>query len=87
VVAFAAEPEKWTTGTRYITTARPDQHGRFTVTGLPPGDYLVAALPYLERGTSQDPEFLAALKPRATPVSLAEGEQKAAQLTVLAYER
>jgi protocatechuate 3,4-dioxygenase beta subunit len=87
VVAFATEAEKWASGTRYIATARPDQNGRFTVTGLPPGDYLVAALPYLQRGDSEDPEFLSALKSRATPISLAEGERKAVELKVIAYER
>jgi hypothetical protein len=86
MVAFAPEAEKWAPGTRYIATARPDQNGHFTVTGLPPGDYLVAALPYLERGDSEDPEFLAALKLRAMPISLAEGEQKAIELKVVAYE-
>jgi protocatechuate 3,4-dioxygenase beta subunit len=73
VVAFASDPEKWNAGTRFIASARPDQHGRFTVTGLPPEDYLVAALEFLERGQSEDPEYLSSIKARATPISLAEG--------------
>jgi protocatechuate 3,4-dioxygenase beta subunit len=84
VVAFASDRARWGPGTRYIATARPDQYGHFTVTGLPPGDYLVAALPYLERGDSEDPEFLSRLEAKATAISLAEGEQKAVDLKVLA---
>ncbi len=82
VVAFASESDRWNPGTRYIGTARPDQNGQFTVTGLPPGDYLVAALPYLERGDSEDPEFLSSIRSRATPISLAEGEQVLVELRV-----
>ena len=87
VIAFASDPEKWNPGTRFIASARPDQHGRFTVTGLPPGDYLVAALASLERGDSEDPEFLASLKARATPVSLGEGEEKSLSLKLVVPER
>ena len=87
VVAFASDPEKWNAGTRFIASARPDQHGRFAVTGLPPGEYLVAALEYLERGQSEDPEFLSSIKDRATPISLAEGEQKSVDLKVIGPER
>jgi protocatechuate 3,4-dioxygenase beta subunit len=87
VVAFASDPDKWGAGTRFILTARPDQHGRFALTGLPPGEYVVAALAYLERGDSEDPEFLASIKAKATPVSLAEGEQRSLALRVVTTER
>lgn len=87
VVAFASDPDKWNPGTRFIGTARPDQHGRFALTGLPPGDYFVAALAYLERGDSEDPEFLASIKMKATSVSLAEGEEKSLALKVVVTER
>jgi hypothetical protein len=87
VVAFASDSSKWNAGTRYIATARPDQYGGFTLTGLPPGDYLVAALAYLERGDSEDPEFLSSIKAKATSVSLSEGEEKPLVLKVLGSER
>lgn len=87
VVAFASDPERWGPSTRYVATARPDQHGRFTVTGLPPGNYLVAALDRLERGESSSPEFLGSIKGRATEVALLEGEVKAVSLKVIAPER
>ena len=87
VVAFARDSARWTTGTRYIATARSDQNGQFTMTVLPPGEYLVAALEYLEGGDSSDPEFLASIRLRATPVALAEGVQKTLELKVLQDEK
>ena len=87
IVAFASDPDKWNPGTRFIGTARPDQNGRFALTGLPPGEYFVAALGYLERGDSEDPEFLASIKLKATSVSLAAGEEKSLSLKVVATER
>ncbi|PYR30294.1 MAG: hypothetical protein DMF92_09060, partial [Acidobacteria bacterium] len=39
VVVFAQDRDKWTANSRYMRTGRPDQDGRFKVTGLPPGEY------------------------------------------------
>jgi hypothetical protein len=87
LVVFSSDPERWGRGTRYVATARPDQTGRFTVTGLPPGDYLVAALNYLERGESTSPEFLASIRSDATSVRLVEGETRMVSLKAIAPER
>ena len=48
VVAFSPDSSKWGYQTRFVRSARPNQDGRFDLEGLPPGDYLVAALEYLE---------------------------------------
>ncbi len=37
VVVFADDPGKWEPNSRFIESARPDQQGRFTIRGLPPG--------------------------------------------------
>ncbi len=87
LVVFSSDPERWGRGTRHVGTARPDQNGRFTVTGLPPGDYLVAALNYLERGESTSPEVLASIRSDATPVRLVEGETRTVTLKLIAPER
>ena len=39
-IVFAQDKEKWTGNTRYQSAGRPDQDGRFKITGLPPGEYL-----------------------------------------------
>jgi len=87
LVAFAADPERWNPGSRFIGSARPDQNGRCSLSGLPPGDYLVVAVDYLERGQAEDQEFLTAMRAKATAVSLAEGEAKPVNLKLVARER
>ena len=44
--------------------------------GLPPGDYLVAAIEYLEPGDESDPELLEKWRPESTRVTLGDGETK-----------
>ncbi len=76
VVAFAADPSKWGYQTRYVRTARPNQEGRYSLTGLPPEEYFVVALDYVEAGEETDAEQLEKWKALSTRVTLAEGESK-----------
>jgi 5-hydroxyisourate hydrolase-like protein (transthyretin family) len=80
VVAFAADSAKWGYQTRFVRSVRPDQQGRFSIRALPPGDYLVVALEYVETGQEFDPEQLARWKPLGVPITLGEGEAKAVTL-------
>jgi Carboxypeptidase regulatory-like domain len=80
VVAFAADNTKWGYQTRFIRSTRPNQDGRFSMKGLPPEDYLVIALEYLEAGEESDPEQLEKWKNAATRVSVKDGEQKVLSL-------
>jgi hypothetical protein len=82
VVAFAAERAKWGYQTRFVRSARPDQDGRFSIRALPPGDYLVVALEYVETGQELDPEQLEKWRTHGTKVTLAEGEAKPLSLTL-----
>jgi hypothetical protein len=82
-VSKAADPERWNPGTRFIGSARPDQNGRYSLSGLPPGDYLVVAVDYVERGQAEDREFLTAMRSKALAVSLAEGEAKPLNLKLI----
>jgi hypothetical protein len=81
-VVFAREREKWGPGSRYVYSGRPDQEGKYKFF-LPPADYYVAALDYVEQGMQTDPEFLERLKERATEFSINEGETRNLNLKLL----
>lgn len=76
VVVFAADKEKWTDRSRFLSLARPSQDGRFKVQGLPPEEYLAVALPFVQGSEWQDPDYLDKLRPLATHFFLSEGEAK-----------
>src|SRR5262245_11379775 len=80
IVAFSTNSDRWGYQTRFIRGARPDQSGKFTIRGLPPDEYFVVALEYVETGQEFDPEQLAAWKTLATTVELREGETKTVPL-------
>jgi hypothetical protein len=80
VVVFPSEPERWGWQSRFVRVARPDQTGRFVISGLPPASYLAVALEYLEPGEESSAEFLERLKPSGTSVRVAEGEKKSVTL-------
>jgi protocatechuate 3,4-dioxygenase beta subunit len=81
VVIFSDEPQKWTAPmTRHITSARPNQEGRFQVKDLPAGGYYAIALEYIPQGDWFDPEVLDRLKVKAHRFSLAEGETQVLDL-------
>jgi len=79
-IAFSQDKEKWTGAPRYQSTGRPDQEGRFKITGLPPGDYYLVAVDRVEPGQWTDPEFLESIRTSAMSMSLAEGETRALTL-------
>jgi hypothetical protein len=85
VVVFPADDKLLTFQSRYIKAARPDQDGRYRVTGLPgPGSYLAVALQGLEDGQAGDPEFLASVRDEATKLELGEGETKSVDVKLSA---
>jgi Carboxypeptidase regulatory-like domain len=79
-IVFARDHQKWQPTSRYIRTARPDQDGRFKISGLPAGDYLAVALDFIEQGQANDPEFLDRIQDRAVRFSLGENEAKTLDL-------
>jgi hypothetical protein len=80
VVAFSTNPARWGHQTRFVRSARPDQGGQFTIRALPPDEYFVVALEYVETGQEFDPEQLANWKALATTVELREGDTKTLSL-------
>jgi len=83
VVVFSADSARWLYPSRSVRSLRPDQDGKFSTRGLPPDDYLLVALDYLEAGQEQDPEQLEKWRTLATRVSLGDGESKSVALKLL----
>jgi hypothetical protein len=80
-LVFALENEKRRPPTRYASTVRADQEGRFKATGLPPGEYFAVALDAFDpNDEGTDPDFLGRIEKRATRLRLAEGEAKTLDL-------
>ncbi|MEO8257728.1 MAG: carboxypeptidase-like regulatory domain-containing protein [Acidobacteriota bacterium] len=80
VIAFGVDRESWYPGSRFVDqTARPQADGRFVITGLPPGEYFVAALarrpPSEDDGQRQDPAFLDAIAGQAQRIILLDGQK------------
>jgi len=79
-VAFAQDREKWKIVGRYQGVGRPDQDGRFKISGLAPSDYYIVAVDKLDQGQFTDPEFLDAIRAKATAITIHEGETKVIDL-------
>jgi hypothetical protein len=73
VVAFAENSATWGVGSRYIRPAYSDEQGRFTVKGLLPATYRVAAPRTLLPGEWQNPDYLTRASRTATRVTAAAG--------------
>lgn len=74
VIAFSPDRARWGPETRFIEAGRPDHAGRFRLTALPPGEYLLVAVDYVETGQWLDPAYLESLRRRATAVTLEHGQ-------------
>lgn len=73
VIVFPADRERWFEGSRRLRAVRPDQRGQWEVTALPPGDYLVLALDYVDGAGWVDPEYLEALRDYGQAITIREG--------------
>jgi hypothetical protein len=80
LVVFPQDRDRWGPGSRYLRTGRPDQDGRFKITGLPAGRYYAIAVDYIESGDATDPEFLDRVERKAIGFSLGDGETKTLDL-------
>jgi hypothetical protein len=78
---FPSDDRLWTSQSRFVRVARPDQGGRYQIRGLPAHDgYLVVAVQGLEDGQAGDPQFLASVRADATSLRLSDGETKVVDL-------
>ena len=80
VVAFSSTSDRWAYQTRYVQTAQPDRDGRFSLRGLPPDEYCLVAVPFIDAGDEFDPQRLDAWRRDATRVRLAESEARTVTL-------
>ena len=83
VIIFATESQKWFESSRYVRAARPNQQGQWRIAGLPEGDYLAAAVDYVENGEWNDPEYLASLREVATRITLPDGGSPTMHLKIV----
>lgn len=74
-------------GSPYVKIGFPLENGRFEVKGLPPGDYIVAAINGDDRGAASlepdDPDLAALLASRGTRVTVFERERASVNLRLL----
>jgi hypothetical protein len=80
IVAFPADRTLWSGGSRRLRTAKPAADGTYTIPGLPPGEYLIAAALDMEPGEWFDSSFLEQLARGALKISVGEGEKKTQDL-------
>jgi hypothetical protein len=74
ILVFSSDRRHWTPGSRRIRMTRPGTDGSYSVKGLPPGEYLLAAPADLETGEWNDPVLLEQLVPSSARVILRDGE-------------
>jgi protocatechuate 3,4-dioxygenase beta subunit len=78
VIAFSTDDRQWGPESRFVRHSRPNADGSFTIQGMPPDEYHVAALDMLQgsatSGEWTEPKFLEELVPRATRVNVAQGQ-------------
>ena len=82
ILAFSADRERWTPLSRRVRQSRPATDGRFSIRGLPSGDYFLATVTDVEPGEWFDPAFLSQLVPAAVKVTVRDGEQTIQNLRI-----
>ncbi len=84
IIIFPADKTFWLPQSRRIQSTRPGTDGKYTLRGIPPGDYKLIAVTDVETGEWYDPDFLSQLAGAAMAISLSEGETKTQDLRVAA---
>jgi len=82
IIVFPVDNRYWLPQARRISSARPGTDGKFTLRGLPAGDYRLTAVTDVEPGEWYDPALLTQLVPVSIPVTIAEGEKKVQDIRV-----
>ena len=80
IVVFATDRAFWTPGGRRVLQAQPASDGKFSVIGLPAGEYYLAAVTRLESGDLANRQFLEELVAASLKITIREGEKKTQDL-------
>jgi hypothetical protein len=88
VVVFGEAPAAWHPSLSTTRTATADENGRYTVPALPPGSYLVVALPRDQAATSGAPsDYFETLAGLATRVELSDSQTRLLDLRLATLPR
>jgi hypothetical protein len=84
ILVFTTDRTQWgsSSSRRLRPPIRPSSDGKFSVTGLPAGEYYLGAVTDLEPGDWQDPSFLEQLAAAAVKVTFADGEKKVQDIKI-----
>ncbi len=83
IVAFSTDRAAWANGSRRVRVTRPNTAGAFDISGLPPGEYYLAALANYETSDLADPLFLEQVAATSSyKITLADGEHKTQDLKI-----
>jgi len=83
VVILPLKPVEGLGASRYMRVLRPDRDGAFTVRGLPPGEFVAAALESLESGREWDPDVQKMVRSSGRDFSLSEGQNLSLNLELM----
>jgi hypothetical protein len=86
VVVIAVPEARFRNRPERYRKAVTDQAGRFSLRGLPPGDYTLYAWESLEGEEYYSPEFLKSSEGQGKTLHLNEGDRKSVQIKVIAGE-
>lgn len=85
VILFPADASAWTgygSVSRRVRNAGTGKDGTFTIAGVPPGEYYLAAIPADGAPEWQDPATLQRLVSQAVTLTIGEGEKKTQDVVV-----
>jgi protocatechuate 3,4-dioxygenase beta subunit len=83
ILVFPTERAFWSADSRRMPRPQqPGSDGRFSVDGLPPGEYYLAAVTQLEPENWGDPNFMDQLAAASIRITLAEGEKKVQDIRI-----
>jgi hypothetical protein len=81
VILFPENTALWGPGSRFVRAIRPDDKGRFELSGLPPGTYRVVARSLVMDGQWEDPAYLQTLAQTGVRAELSESAVETVTLT------
>jgi hypothetical protein len=82
-VVVAVPEARWRSRPERYRTAVSDQGGRFTLRGLPPGDYTLFAWESVDGEAYYNPEFLKSYEGQGRALHLNEGDHASARLKAI----